>query len=122
MLELKETHTGEYLARVICELLGVYAVKPQQIVSITTDNGANVVKMVRDMASQMIVLENMHQNESTNNCDEETDANDKEIANYLDTVPDYSDVEALNLLFDSDSENEEVEETLLDEMVKYVMP
>lgn len=124
MVELKESHTGEYLARVICELLSKYGVKPQQVVSITTDNGANVVKMIRDMASEMVVLENACQDQLA--CEQEAvmDVFDAEIANYLETVPDYTDLEALNIIFeqtDSDDETDDVvieeQENLLNAMV-----
>lgn len=115
MLQLTEAHTGEYLARVIGELLCEYGVKPQQIISVTTDNGANVLKMVRDMTAQLVDFENNHQNQMQRECDEVMDPHDEEIHNYLETVPDYSDVEALNILFDQSDSEEEVDSVLPEE-------
>lgn len=105
MLELNESHTGEYLAKVICALLSEYDVKPQQVIAITTDNGANVVKMVRDVATQMTTIENTHQTPSRR--DENIAPCDTEIEAYLHNVPDYTDEQALDILFEEiDSENE----------------
>lgn len=49
MIELEESHTGIYLANVICDRLKWYGIDLKQILTVTTDNGANVLKMVRDM-------------------------------------------------------------------------
>lgn len=49
MIELKESHTGVYIAKLITDRLKELDIKLNQIVTITTDNGANVLKMVRDM-------------------------------------------------------------------------
>lgn len=104
MLELNESHTGEYLAKIICGLLIEYGVNPQQVISITTDNGANVVKMVRDMPTEMIALECCNQTQIDLNVAE----CDDEIDNYLQNVPEYSDEQALNILFeDIDSDDDQ---------------
>lgn len=49
MIELVKSHTAEYLAELIIARLKVYDISLKQILTITTDNGANVLKMVRDV-------------------------------------------------------------------------
>lgn len=49
IIELKQSHTGIYLADVIVRRLERFEISVLQIVSVTTDNGSNVLKMVRDM-------------------------------------------------------------------------
>lgn len=49
MIELHKSHTGIYLAKVICDRLQLFGIEYKQIITITTDNGANVQKMVRDV-------------------------------------------------------------------------
>lgn len=48
MIDLDKAHTGVYLAQTIIKRLKEYEVEPPQILTITTDNGANVLKMIRD--------------------------------------------------------------------------
>lgn len=49
MIELKQSHTAIYLSQVITDCLKKYGIGLQQVIVITTDNGANVQKMVRDI-------------------------------------------------------------------------
>lgn len=102
MLQLKQSHTGDHLAKVICDLLLKYGIKPQQVIVITTDNGSNVVKMVEGVSAKMIAIENI---DSLNV--QTAEACDDEIDHYLQNVPDFSDAEALNDVFGSDSEDED---------------
>lgn len=53
MIELKENHTGIYLADLIIERLKQLNVDLKQIITITTDNGSNVLKMVRDIEDHL---------------------------------------------------------------------
>lgn len=124
MLELNESHTGEYLAKVICSLLSEYCVNPQQVIAITTDNGANVVKMVRDITAQIISVESCNQNTLHHECDEDIDPCDYEIESYLQNVPDITDEQALNILFEDVESDDEIDENammendaLLNEMI-----
>lgn len=48
MIELHETYTGENLAKLLIEILMEFGIEKWQVLTITTDNGANVVKMVTD--------------------------------------------------------------------------
>lgn len=49
MIELEQKHTGIYLANLIIERLKLLGIDLKQVITITTDNGANVLKMVRDL-------------------------------------------------------------------------
>lgn len=73
------------------------------MIAITTDNGANIVKMV-DVTNQIITIENTHQAQSHRECNEENSCDD-DIEAYLQNVPDYDDQHALNILLE-DSDND----------------
>lgn len=44
MVRLNRSHTGRYLSDLVTQKLMVYNIKTEQIYSMTTDNGANVIK------------------------------------------------------------------------------
>lgn len=48
LIELIESHTGINLSRVLYECSKKFGIEKRRIISITTDNGKNVVKMIRD--------------------------------------------------------------------------
>lgn len=52
-IELSERHTGKYLAEVIIKRLKGLGIQLIQIFTITTDNGKNVLKLVRDMSNYL---------------------------------------------------------------------
>lgn len=118
MIQLHESHTGEYLARVICNLLSQYNIKPQQVIAITTDNGANVLKMIRDLPTQMVNAENVPSQIIV--ADSEFD--DADIDNYLLNVPETTDEQALEDIFDMSSDDEDFasHENLLNAVVTNV--
>lgn len=49
MIELKARHTGKYLAELAIARLQIFGIDKRQILTITTDNGKNVLKMIRDI-------------------------------------------------------------------------
>lgn len=49
MIEIKKKHTGKYLADLIINRLQELGINLTQIITITTDNGANILKMIRDI-------------------------------------------------------------------------
>lgn len=49
MKELLKSHTANYLAGVVLECLNVYEIDLRQVLTMTTDNGANVLKMVKNI-------------------------------------------------------------------------
>ncbi|XP_036342269.1 uncharacterized protein LOC118751549 [Rhagoletis pomonella] len=51
--ELRQRHTGHYLKSVKLEVLNDYKIDINQILTITTDNGANMVKAVHDLNADL---------------------------------------------------------------------
>lgn len=78
MVELLESHTGKYIANVIIARLKEFGIELRQIITITTDNGSNVLKMVRDinnhLQSEINHARQLHFND-------QIDSNEHEIAN-----------------------------------------
>lgn len=62
MIELKESHTGTYLADMIMDRLKTYNIEKRQVLTITTDNGKNVLKMIREIDSN---FPNLNENPTT---------------------------------------------------------
>lgn len=57
--ELVESHTGEYLKSVIVEVLTSFQINVSQIYTVTTDNGANMVKCTNILQNELS-LTNQH--------------------------------------------------------------
>lgn len=125
MIELLQSHTGKYLAETIIERLGVFGISLKQILTITTDNGKNVLKMIRDMECCL----NSEINQAKRNLTEAFvasvndrahagDSNDSEIDSAINELlaveRDITDDEALDLVFAEAAS--ECHETLLGEM------
>lgn len=115
MIELEQSHTAKYLANVICERLKIFEIDLKQILTIATDNGKNVLKMVRDI--DIILQDRIASNTSdkTRNALEPFGQNGQSSANepYSDMI---IDDEIEFLLQETDDENdEEVLESLFDE-------
>lgn len=49
MIQLEQKHTGEYLVSVLNNILTSYDIKLEQIYTITTDNGSNMLKAIREL-------------------------------------------------------------------------
>lgn len=121
MIELLESHTGKYIAEVIIKRLKGYGIKLTQIITITTDNGANVLKMIRDM-HEHLQAEIDNSNQATTN--EQIEPIENDIANedtdalideLLNDGTDVTDDEAYQRLFD-EVEFNPVNTTLLNVM------
>ncbi|XP_073819412.1 uncharacterized protein [Musca autumnalis] len=56
--ELKSRHTAEYLKSIILEVLKEYGVDTRNILSITTDNGSNMIKTVNNLNSDLQLMTN----------------------------------------------------------------
>ena len=54
MKELVQRHTAEYIKRTVVEILEVYQVSLDQIYTITTDNGANMIKSVELLSDEQV--------------------------------------------------------------------
>lgn len=117
-IELKQSHTGIYLADVIVGRLKEFDISVLQVLSVTTDNGSNVLKMVRDMdtyvqnaTGEANSLPPTPKKAQTNTqivsipCDDEAIEREIEAALAVDDL--ISDNEALELLFaDGDDPND----------------
>lgn len=109
MIALDEKHTGKYLADLITERLNLLGIHLKQIISVTTDNGANVLRMVKNMGNQLqaeqqstpsrprqrVFDETSHVHDLTN--DEKTD---QEIEAIL-ALEDLTDDQVLDMVFEA---------------------
>lgn len=125
-IELWDRHTGKYLATVIIKRLELLEIKLKQIFTVTTDNGKNVLKMVRDMTeylnaeiktqNQQTPQKNSAQDRAqTPSDDEQTDT---EIMDLLRNVYGPTDEDALDIVMDEVALDEH--ETLLGAMVQEI--
>lgn len=117
LIELEKAHTGLYLAEVTRECFAKYGIKLRKVITMTRDNGANVVKMVRDMHNDLqnyIAVENMESTQSSiqNNSLvlNENDDIDHEILELLNNAEEITDEDALSNLFENviNAENQEI--------------
>lgn len=127
MIELTKSHTAIYLADVVQERLKLYGIDLRQILTMTTDNGANVLKMVKDideilqkeMESCTLPQESSKETQKshyTSNGDGKMDA---EIDNVLLEIERTADKEALKELFSNIQLNEH--QTLLSAMREQIV-
>lgn len=68
--ELTESHTGEYLKSVIIEVLTSFEINVYQIYTVTSDNGANMIKCT-DILQSELNLTNQHIEEVFGNVEED---------------------------------------------------
>lgn len=114
MVELKESHTGELLANTIVKQLGEFGIDCRQCVTMTTDNGANVLKSVKDLDSHLQIVDddaqimpetprkkkaNANEEPKENEMDDD-DAIDREIEAALALSDEMTDDNAYDILFD----------------------
>lgn len=108
MIELNDSHTGIYLAEVIKNRLNELSIDLRQVITITTDNGANVLKMVRDMEEHL----NHAIDEAKNAIDRTNETSvDREIEELLALTGSESDEEAIQMILERDYD-EPTEEVL----------
>ncbi|XP_055316919.1 uncharacterized protein LOC129576237 [Sitodiplosis mosellana] len=101
MRELKKSHTAEYLAEVLIEVLSEYEITLEQVISITTDNGSNMLAMVKEVEDILFKLRgdsSTQPSESEKQCEqsqtqsaepsENDDSIDKDIDHLLKTTMD----------------------------------
>lgn len=58
LIQLHQSHTATYLMKIVEETLEMYSITFNQIIAITTDNGANVLKMVKDINASNLSSDN----------------------------------------------------------------
>lgn len=124
MVDLNKSHTAIYLKDVIINLLKRYDIDLKQIITITTDNGANVQKMVRDIENHLqkdvnearVVSDDV--NEHVHIVTETDESTDEAIVEILSTDNDITDDEAIDIIFDQVvyQENETLLNAITNEM------
>ncbi|XP_062554312.1 uncharacterized protein LOC134219563 [Armigeres subalbatus] len=77
--ELAERHTGAYLKDAVFRILDHLGIRPQQLYSISIDNGSNMVKMASLMAKETL--------EDTRTYEFEEDLEGEEISLWKNTFP-----------------------------------
>ncbi|XP_031621984.1 uncharacterized protein LOC116340010 [Contarinia nasturtii] len=108
-IQLSESHTGIYLAEMIVNRLEELGIELKQIFTITTDNGKNILKMVRDVQSHLVSeintnratqaeVQSQHDNERAINVNYNNI--DSEIQQLLANVIELTDDEALERCYD----------------------
>lgn len=105
-IELVESHTGLYLAEVVIKRLEQYGIQLKQVFTVTTDNGSNVLKMVRDLDDELqcrIDKSKLHLEELQETNQEDIDIEDEEqidtaIDNLLAKAREITDDEAFELV------------------------
>lgn len=115
MIELMQSHTGIYLAELITKRLEEFGIDLRQVITITTDNGSNVLKMVRDMESHLAKAVDDAKNKPDesvqsnlgNPIDIDEDSVDREIEDILTLPVGITDDDALAIIFrDNDEPND----------------
>lgn len=134
MCELKQAHTADYLSNMLQQVLSEYEVDLSQVISITTDNGSNMLAMVKNLENKLFedsdaqVEEEEEENseiaDSSVNLKNDAkmqifpdDETESEIQKVLD-AKEFTDDDALNMLFDDSSVYEELVEKLVVDMRK----
>lgn len=80
MYELKYSHTAAYLGDVVLNVLSRYGIKLEQVLTFTTDNGSNMLAMVKNLERRVFRSSN------ENELDVEDDNDDIEIYENLDAA------------------------------------
>lgn len=83
--EMLEKHTAEYLKNLMLDVISRYEISPCQIYSITTDNGANMVRAVNLMIEGEFTSEEMSDEEEQVGYEETTPSN-TELDDALDGI------------------------------------
>lgn len=121
MIQLLQSHTGKYIAEVIIKRLKEYDIDLKQIFTITTDNGANVLKMVRDIHEYLQTEIEKAQQATTNEqiehieIDMASEDTDALIEQLLNNESEITDDEAYQRLFEEVEFNQD-NSTLLNAM------
>lgn len=130
MCELNQSHTAVYLSDVLQEALTEYEIDLSQVISITTDNGSNMLAMVKDLENRLFEDTDEQDQNNNQNADSSIDLRDDAGTQSFSYQPDqqteneiyeilktneFSDDDALNMLFDNSSAYEALLEKLVNE-------
>ncbi|XP_031330371.1 uncharacterized protein LOC116161229 [Photinus pyralis] len=93
--ELTERHTGDYISNIILELCNSFEIKPSQIYTITTDNGSNMIKAIKSLATSNGDLEIVEMDEDEA---QDLEIDDEAQESLLNSFPDDDILNLTNLL------------------------
>lgn len=63
MVELRQSHTGDFMKVKVNEILNMYGIKIKQVLSATTDSGKNMLKTVEKL-NEFEIEENLQAEQS----------------------------------------------------------
>lgn len=130
MRELNQAHTADYLSYILQEVLAEYEINLSQVISITTDNGSNMLAMVKNLENKLFEDADSQEQEinqidvSAIELGDDAEANfcsDEQTENEIEQVlkmNEVTDEDALDVLFDDSSVYEELLEKLVFDMRK----
>lgn len=130
MKELHQAHTAEYLSSILQQVSNEYEIDLSQVISITTDNGSNMLAMVKDLENKLFgELDRLdhHEDENNQNGDmanesrnyDETHTSDEMTEKEIEEVireDEFTDDDALKILFDDSTMYEELLDKLVSDM------
>lgn len=130
MRELDASHTADYLSKILVAALSEYEIELSQVISITTDNGSNMLAMVKDLENKLFgdeqetnekEIDDQENNEITAELrnDEEIQFSDEQTQSEIEKIianEDLNDQEVLNMMFDTSTMYEELLDKLVNDM------
>lgn len=85
--ELKESHTALYIKSIILEVLIDFEINLNQVYTFTTDNGANMIKCVDTLKSEMNLSEQLF-NQISNESVEDDEVGQNFMNNLIESLKD----------------------------------
>lgn len=124
MRELHESHTAQNLAKVLLEVLYEYGIKLNQTLSITTDNGSNMLAMVKEAERQLKEERKNDINEQSNKTtdastesDEHANTDDENVDSDIEKVLNEQEIDDDDVLGSMLDDDTEIYEELLNKLV-----
>lgn len=106
MCELKKNHTAQYLGDIVVNVLSKYGIKLEQVLTFTTDNGSNMLAMIKNVGKRIFGPSNVDIDEE----DEVETAEDD--YNFVQAYEQNPDAEALDCLLDGSLEYDKLLEAI----------
>lgn len=101
MVNMDKSHSGAYICQLVTSICKEYGIDIAQIYTLTTDNGRNVVKSIKELQQVLESLVSQSENHSL-------DVHDDEIENFDDIIPAIMDDCEYNHMTEMiDTQNEE---------------
>ncbi|KAF0722198.1 zinc finger BED domain-containing protein RICESLEEPER 1-like isoform X1 [Aphis craccivora] len=110
LVELTESHTGVYLKDIILKVIKKFNIQPQHLYTITSDNGANMLKAVSLIEKETLQI-------PADEIDDNIIENDTGPENRLETSSDESDIDDISNSIDPDSTSQILNENQIFELL-----